>query len=259
MAPTMRYDLAALAALASLPLATLAQAPAAVSPWAQFADYTLTVKVPPKGEAGTWRFRAFADPADAMVDLDTPGATGRTRGTILLLGGRAIATKGFTPEAGYELDPLDAAVANLKVLTRLLDAAVPGGPAALDGKRAIDVRDGKSPISVSTPTASAIFHAPWSLKGLVERVDATSVAYRLDLEAPAGPNLAERLRWSFGGTASGSTKGRALDNAMSLAGWTAYALGPPPGTKSSHAALRFGATRLPGPFSTLADLRAALK
>ena len=256
MALTMRR---ALIALACLPLAALAQSPAKPSPWSQFADYTLTVKVPPKGDAGTWKFRAFADPADAMVDLDTPAAKGRTRGTLLLVGGRAIAAKGFVPEAGYELDPLDAAVANLKALTRLLDAAAPGGPAAVNGKQAVAARDDKSPISVSTPTASAIFHAPWALEGTVERLDAETVAFHLALEAPAGPNLAERLRWTFSGTASGSAKGRTLDEAMSLAGWTAYALGPPPGTKSSHAALRFGATRLPGPFATLADLRAALK
>ena len=33
----------------------------------------------------------------------------------------ALATRGFTPEPGFELDPLDVAVLNLKILTRLLD------------------------------------------------------------------------------------------------------------------------------------------
>jgi multisubunit Na+/H+ antiporter MnhC subunit len=37
------------------------------SPWSELADYTLTVKVPPKGETGTWKFRTFADPADVIV------------------------------------------------------------------------------------------------------------------------------------------------------------------------------------------------
>jgi hypothetical protein len=53
-------------------------------------------------------------------------------------------------------------------------------------------------------------------------------------------------------------KGRVLEDSMSLAGWTAYRLGPAKGSKPGHATLKFGATRLPGPYATLKDLRAHL-
>ncbi|HMN88157.1 MAG TPA: hypothetical protein PKA74_19550, partial [Bauldia sp.] len=85
-----------------------------------------------------------------------------------------------------ELDPLDAAIVSLKVLTRLLDAAVPGGPAALKGKQAVSVSEGKVPLEVSTPTASSRFNAPWTLKGTVERLDAGKVSFALEIEAPYG-------------------------------------------------------------------------
>lgn len=280
MALTVRARHLLAASLLCLPLASAAQAtgttarpamPAghppvggasakpAPSPWSQFADYTLTVKVPPKGEAGTWKFRTFADPADVLVDLDTPGPRGRSKGSILLVGGQALAVKGFTPEPGYEIDPLDVAIVNLKVLTQLLDAAVPGGPAALKGKQAVDKREAKTPILASTPGANARFDAPWHLKGTAERIDAARVAFRLEIEVGGGAGSAERARWAFSGEATGSSQGRVLDESMSLAGWTAYALGNVPVAKpSSHATLRFGATRLPGPFAALKDLRAAL-
>lgn len=233
------------------------QAKAPPSPWAEFADYALTMKVPPKGESGTWRIRAFADPADVLVDIDTPAAKGRNRGSLLLVGGLALATKGVALEPGFELDPLDAAIVSLKVLTRLLDAAVPGGPAALKGRQAVSVREDKVPLEVSTPTASSRFSAPWTLKGTVERVDAGKVSFALEIEAPYGEKAGGRATWSLSGTATGSARTATLDEGMGLAGWTAYAIGPGKSAKTGHASLRFQAAKLPGPFATVKDLRAA--
>jgi hypothetical protein len=233
------------------------QAKEPASPWADFADYALTVKVPPKGEAGTWKIRAYADPSDVLVELDTPAAKGRNRGTIVLVGGQHLAAKGVALEPGFELDPLDAAIVSLKVLTRLLDRAVPGGPASLKGKQAVSARDDRAPVEASTPTASTRFAAPWSLKGTVARVDAGTVSFELEIEAPFGEKGEKRARWTFSGTAAGSAGSRSLDDGMSLAGWTAYSIGPGTSGKSGHASLRFRATKLAGPFATLKDLRAA--
>jgi hypothetical protein len=232
---------------------------AAPSPWSEFADYTLTVKVPPKGETGTWKYRTFASPADMVVEIDAPGAKGRSKGSIMLVGGQGIAVKGLALEPGFEVDPLDVAIVNLKVLTRLLDAALPAGPAALKGKQVVDRREDSAPIEAFTPSSTARFAAPWSLKGSLERVDANTVSFRFELEAPGGEKPGERSRWTFAGTASGAQKGRVMEDATNLAGWTAYTLAPPKSDKSkAHTALRFGATRLAGPHATLKDLRADL-
>ena len=267
------------ATLLCLPLAAMAQAPAtpkpamptnhppiggsaqpaAPSPWAEMADYTITTKVPPKGDTGTWKIRAFADPGDVAVDLDTPATKGRTKGNLMLVGGRAIATKGFASEKGFEVDPLDVAVLNLKVLTRLLDAAAPGGPASVKGKVAVNAGDEKTPIYVSTPTANATFRAPWKLKGTVERVDAGTVSFRLEIDVPSGDKPGERVKWSYSGQAAGDPRGRVLEDSTSLAGWAVYSLTPPKSDKpQSHTSIRFGTTKLPGPFATVKDLRATL-
>ena len=241
------------------PICGSPQAGAAPSPWTDFADYTLTVKVPPKGDTGTWKFRTFADPAAVIVDLDTPGPKGRIKGTILLVGGQAIATRGFALESGYEVDPLDVAILNLKILTQLLDTAAPGGPPALKGKLAVNASDAKTPIIAFTPGATARFNAPWALKGSLERIDANSVAFRLELDVAGTDKPAERARWTFSGNASGTQAGRVLDGAMTLSGWAVHGLASAqPATQQSHTSLRFGARRLPGPFATLKDLRAAL-
>ena len=47
------------------------------------------------------------------------------------------------------------------------------------------------------------------------------------------------------------------DEGMGLAGWTAYAIGPGKSAKTGHASLRFQAAKLPGPFATVKELRAA--
>ncbi len=279
MAPTMRAIPILAAALACLPMLAVAQSPApagpamppshppigagaqksAPSPWSEFADYTLSAKVP-QGGTGTWKFQSFADPADVILDFDTPGAKGRTKGSIVLVGGQGMAARGFTPEPGFEMDPLDVAVLQLKLLAQMLDAALPGGPASLTGSRAVSAGDAQAALAVSTPTANAGFNAPWSLKGKLVRIDAGTVSFQLEVEAPGGSKPGEKARWSFSGRASGSQKCRAMDETMSLAGWTAWKFGPPPTSKGqAHTSLRFGATKLPGPFATLKDLRAALK
>ena len=248
------------AALLVAPALTFAQAnphAAKASPWAELADYAITAKVPPKGEAASWKFRAFADAADLAVELDTPAAKGRTRGSLLLVGGEALAVRGFEPEKGFEIDVLDVAVLNLKIVTQLLEAAMPKGPAAVTASHAVRHRNDKVPLVVSTPTSNAQFGAPWSLKGTVRRVDARTVAFDLEVEA-AGAAKGERARWSFAGTAAGAAKDRKLDDATSLAGWSAWRFGPD-GKKGSHAGLKFAATRLDGPFATVRDLRANLR
>ncbi len=226
------------------------------SPWSDLADYTISLKVPPKGDTGKWRIRTFDDPSDVSIELDTPAAKGRTQGTLLLVGGQALAFKGFTPEAGFEIDPLDTAIVNLKLVTNLLARIAPDGPDAVKATTAVKLSDEKQPLIAYTRSINLQFSAPWSVTGQVKRTDPKTIAYDLTIEAP-GTKAGERLKWQLKGTASGGTRGKALDDAMSLAGWTVHRLAPP-ASKTGHTTLSFGTQKLPGPFATMKDLRAAL-
>lgn len=226
------------------------------SPWTDLAEYTIALTVPPAAATGNWKIRTFDDPADVSIELDTPAAKGRTRGTLLLVGGQALAIKGFAPEPGFEIDPLDTAIVNLKLVTNLLTRIEPAGPDAVKASRAVKLADGKKALVAYTRSLNLQFDAPWTVTGQVKRVDAKSVAYDLTIEAP-GAKAGERLKWQLKGTAGGPAREASLGDALSLAGWSAWRLAAPT-SKTGHATLTFGTQKLPGPFATMKDLRAAL-
>jgi hypothetical protein len=226
------------------------------SPWSDLAEYAISLKVPPKGDTGHWKIRTYDDPADVAIDLDTPAAKGRSKGSLLLVGGQGIAVKGFAPEPGFEIDPLDTAIVNLKLVTNLLARAAPEGPAGVKAATAVQLRDDKLPLLAYTRSLNLQFAAPWTVTGQLKRVDAATVAYDLVIEAP-GAKAGERLKWVLKGTAGGATRPKALDDAMPLSSWTAYRLGPGK-SKTGHTTLAFGTQKLPGPFATMRELRAAL-
>jgi hypothetical protein len=226
------------------------------SPWSDVTEYAISLKVPPKGDTGTWKIRTFDDPGDVAIELDTPAAKGRTRGALLLVGGQALAFRGFTPEAGFEIDPLDTAVVNLKLVTNLLARIEPAGPQAVKSPVAVKLSDDKMPLVAYTRSLTLQFNAPWSVTGQVTRTDAKTIAWDLAIEAPGG-KPGERLTWQVKGSAGGAARGKALDDAMALAGYAVHRLAPPV-SKTGHSTLTFGTKALAGPFATLKDLRAAL-
>lgn len=239
---------------ANAPASNPHSAPA--SPWGKVPEIVLTLKVPPKGDTGTWRIRTFDDPADIQVELDTPAAKGRTKGTLLLVAGAGIAVKGFVPEKGFEIDPLDGAVVHLRLLTKILTDALPNGPEGVTGTQAVTLKEDKRPLVVFTPSLNLKFEPPWAVTGQVTRKDAQTLAYDLSLETP-GPKAGERVKFGLSGTLGGKPRERWLADGMSLAGYTAYKLGAGE-QKGKHATLSFGAAKLPGPFATVKDLRAEL-
>jgi hypothetical protein len=226
------------------------------SPWTDLAEYEISLKVPPKGETGNWKIRTFDDPSDVAIELDTPAAKGRTKGTLLLVGGQAIAYRGFTPEAGFEIDPLDTAIVNLKLVTNLLTRIAPEGPVAVKAVTPVKFGDARQALVAFTRSLNMQFNAPWSVTGQVKRVDATSIAYDLTIEAP-GAKAGERLKWQLKGKAGGASRGKALEDAMPLTGFAVHRLAPPQ-SKAGHTTLSFGTQKLPGPFATMKDLRSAL-
>jgi hypothetical protein len=239
---------------ANAPAANPHSAPA--SPWGKVPEIVLTLKVPPKGDTGTWRIRTFDDPADIQVELDTPAAKGRTKGTLLLVAGAGIAVKGFVPEKGFEIDPLDGAVVHLRLLTKILTDALPNGPEGVTGTQAVNLKETQRPLVAFTPSLNLKFDAPWAVTGKVTRKDAQTLTYDLTLET-AGAKAGERVKFGLAGTLGGKARERWLDDGMALAGFTAYRLGAGE-KKGNHATLSFGATKLAGPFKTVKDLRAEL-
>lgn len=258
--------LAALPALLLAPALALAMPPVdpakgnphavPASPWGDLAEYAISLTVPPKGDTGHWKIRTFDDPADVSIELDTPAAKGRSKGTLLLVGGQALAFKGFEPEKGFEIDPLDAAIVNLRLAVNLLTKAAPDGPVAVKAALPVKLADAKLPLIASTRSMNLQFPAPWSVTGQLKRADASTIAFDLVIEA-AGAKPGEKLRWTLKGTAGGASRAPTLPDSLPLAGFSAHRFAPRT-QKPGHSSLTFGTQKIAGPYATVKDLRAAL-
>ena len=100
-------------------------------------------------------------------------------GEVLLIGGYALALKGGHVEPGNEGDYLDGPVLAMEAVITLLDVAIPAGPKAVKDRHRIMVSEPRRQISTATPSASALYGAPWSVRGEVRRVSGETLAYDL--------------------------------------------------------------------------------
>ncbi len=88
----------------------------------------------------------------------------------MVINGRSqwMLTKNVPLEKGYEIDPLDGAVLNLKLVLEFLRAAAPGGPTAVQGKTTVNIKEEIRSIAVNTASASGGLEAPRTLHAMIE-------------------------------------------------------------------------------------------
>ena len=60
-------------------------------------------------------------------------------GSVALIGGQIMMTKGIKLKTGYEIDALDAPVLSMKLLMIVLSRIFPNGPMELTGKKKINI------------------------------------------------------------------------------------------------------------------------
>jgi hypothetical protein len=231
-----------------------------VTGWARFTSITLELSEAGKPAFAKWRGRFDHTSNDIAIDVDTQMENGPAmQGTIAMVGGRVMLTKGLKLEPGYEIDALDGPILNMSLVTRLLGREFPRGPAAISKTNKIDRTD-KVAIKYATPSAQGYIPAPWHLAGTVSRRDDGSVAYDLTLsfnpqgQPRSGNEATERMRMV--GELS-VLKEPVLPATMSLAEWTTYGVGPQKAQQGSSTVLDYGAKIQTGArFSTVADIRA---
>jgi hypothetical protein len=151
-------------------------------------------------------------------------------GEVLLIGGYALALKGGHVEPGYEGDYLDGPVLAMEAVVTLLDVAIPAGPKAVKDRHQIMVSEPRRQISTATPSASAQYGAPWSVKGQVRRVSEETLAYDLAFTfVPLDPFGLRRIgqpaqTFTFKGTLDYPPERTALSDDFDLTDWNV--LGP---------------------------------
>lgn len=215
------------------------------SPWSSFTQFRVDLRGNDHSGATTMMMHG---PGDFSVHIeDAP----KTRGTIIVLGGRAMLMKDVQHESGYEIDALDGPVLMHQLVMTLLDQAFPNGPTSVGASVPIRIVQKERAIRISTPSAGGRLQAPWTLTGTARR---------------AGDRIEYDLQFVF--TAEQSTKSLgftgfwekapaapSLDDHMSLDGWIVYWLTPMTSTSQQGTIFDYGAKPTSEHWADLAALR----
>ena len=267
MRASYRRSLSAVIALGLLQVAGPSQGACGEDPecdqatdWAKFTSITLELSEPGKSPVAKWRGRFDRDSNDIAMDVDTKmGDAPSMRGTVAMVGGYVMLTKGLKLDRGYEIDALDGPILSMMLVARLLGREFPGGPSSMPKSKKIDRTD-KVGIKYATPSAHGYIPAPWHLLGTVTKRADGEVTFDLSLSFPVqgkrGAGHATTRTMRMRGELA-MLKEPVLPAAMSLTGWTTYGVGPQEEQQGKSTILDYGARKQSGArFSNVADVRA---
>jgi hypothetical protein len=201
-----------------------------------------------QGNAST-RFE-IGENGDARVAVSLRDGAMQTDGTILLIAGRWMLTRGFPPTPGIEIKAMNIAALNSQLVMVLLTAAMPRGPPAPGSPQHVIFSEKNNPIRIATATATAEYGPPWRVEGTVTVSAAAAPAtYRLAFTFAAQGHPATRI---FAGSVSNSSSPVHLPDAMRLHGWTIRRIGE---QVSDSPKLDEGARPLAPKATTIGELR----
>ena len=219
----------------------------------------ITLKVTPPGESGsvTYGF-LIAGNGDLQIDIVEQSPAEKSAGTILLVSGRMMATRGLKLPPGYEIDTLDGAGLSWQLASQLLERGAPGDPRNLSEPVRIDVLEKKDPISVQTTAAGGSYPAPWTAKGSVKPLGGGRVAFNVDFGFRPPGSSAKLFQFRYSGTWEQAQPPPVIEDAMSLKGWIVHSLGPIHRSDAGGQILDYGASPTQDRYATIGDLRRAV-
>jgi hypothetical protein len=230
-----------------------------VSAWTVFTKISLTQSVPGSTEAIEWVGLFDQKTLDVSIDIKTHGSKERMAGTVALVGGQVMITKGLTLRPGYEIDALDAPVLSMRLVMILLKRAFPKGPDTIKGTLDIDRTD-KIGIKYATPSASGYIPAPWHLKGKVTRLPNGSLGFNLSLTIPSEQPDKQKGSSTINMQGEFAVLGRTVFlDTDSLDGWNTYGIGPQESKQGGRTVLDYGARPQKAKrYKTIGEVRALI-
>jgi len=229
-----------------------------ISAWAVFTKIAL--KQSYSGSAATMEWEGAFDPEthDASIYISMRGSKEPMTGTVGLVGGQVMLTKGLQLQPGYEIDALDAPVLSMRLAMIVLNRLFPKGPDAIEGTVNIDRTD-QVGIEYATPSASGYIPAPWHAKGTVSRLVDGKVSFEIALSFPMGGQDQQKNDFTINTKGEFAKLGRPVfRDADSLEGWTTYGLGPQQSKLDSSTIMDYGAKPQQVVYRTIGDVRASL-
>jgi hypothetical protein len=210
--PAAQLSLLALLSLWAAPLAALAEAAASWAP----NDIRVSRSAPGEAPSVSAHFEV-APGGDARIEMERRDRSSRTAGTILLIGGRWMVTRGFGASSASEIESLDRAVLDSQLVIVLLTAALPAGPPPPGAPQHVRFAEKTNTIRISTASTSTEYRAPWTVVGTVTLRDADAATnYQLSFTY-SDQGVARTL--DLAGSAGTARPPLDLPDTMKLAGW----------------------------------------
>jgi hypothetical protein len=201
-----------------------------------------------QGEAATSLYEISGN-HDLKISIDSTEKGKHETGQMMLISGQRqwLLVKDLTLEKGYEIDALDGAVLNLKLVLELLRAAAPGGPGEIKQKTTVDLHERHRSITLSTASASGGIEPPWALQGSIEPIAAGQESFELTI------THSETVH--FSGTWQRETAPPAFADDMPLDGWQILSIGPINSKEGNSRIYDYGAQVSKNHPKTLGELR----
>lgn len=199
---------------------------------------------------GNWQIAFDHQSNSVKIDKDDLFNSHRLQGSLIVLEGHTLLSKGLDLKPGYEIDALDTPVLMTQLLLSLLQKAVATDPASLKGQFIVQHQENTIPIRVATKSASALFQAPWQVNGELNKHANQNILFQLEFQTSLAKDIPYRVYMS------GKLNHHAtppIKEDMSLQGWTIYSLGPETAGQYSY-----GAKKINSSASTINELRKEL-
>ncbi|MEP6993321.1 MAG: hypothetical protein ABI968_02280 [Acidobacteriota bacterium] len=195
---------------------------------------------------------------DIRIDVDQQSPAQTWSGSVLLISGRAMATRGLKLEPGSEIDVADGAGLSWQLASQLLERGAPGDPRKRKQAVAIDVLETKDPISVSTPSAGGSYPAPWTAKGWARPLAGGRLAFDFTFGFPNPESPSKHYEVGYSGTWEQAQPHPVIEDTMSLHDWVIHSIGPIHRSDAGGQILDYGASPTPDRYATVGDLRRVL-
>jgi hypothetical protein len=186
---------------------------------------------------------------DFRIDTSQRKGDKSYSGSLIVVAGKRLLTKGIPLEPGTEIDVLDGPVLYVRLVFELLCRGLPAGPASVKSVRKVNVAEDREPLVINTPSGTnGEFPAPWTLSGSV-RPDGAGIAFDLLLAC----NGLEPFRLKGSWTRAAALL--ELPDSMSLAGWRVFSLGVYSIPADGGTVTDYGAQEFGKPFLNLGAVR----
>jgi len=192
-----------------------------VSAWARGNRVLLGVTQARLGFSAQWRF-GRADNGDILLEKEESRGGQTEAGTLILVGSGALAARELRLERGRELDSINGPLLMLQLVLRLLERAVPAGPASLKQDVRIDLSERVGGIKVTGIGTDGEFFAPWSLKGVAGPSSNGQVKFELEFVSASRAKGAPAHATSIAGIWQDTGTVVNLPDQYSLRGWRVY-------------------------------------